>query len=144
MDNGPGVSRIENGHDVCPAPESTRRQTAADNFAKAGQVRHHTRQFLHAAGAQPQGDDLVENQQDLETVGQLAQSGKISMLRRNNTAGTEYGFHDDSGNPVGVCFEKRGDRRQIVKGDHLHVLQHTGRNSGMDGSPGGTIGFDVR
>ena len=66
------------------------------------------------------------------------------MLRRNDTAGPEYGLRDDSGNPVCVCIENRGDRRQIVEGNHMYVLQHTGRNSGVDGSSGGPIGFKIR
>ena len=82
MRDGAGPARVVGGHDVGASAEGAHRQAAADDLAEAGQVGTDAVHLLQAARGEPEGDHLVEDEQDAALGGDLAQSLEEGRGRR--------------------------------------------------------------
>src|SRR4026208_1013978 len=67
------AARIVGVHAVGAPAEGADREAAADDLAQRGEVRSDAEALLRAATAHPERDDLVEDQEDVQALGDLAQ-----------------------------------------------------------------------
>ena len=69
----PRPAGIEAIHDLGPSAERSERIAAADDLAKRRQVRPNTEDALGAVRADPERDDLVEDQNGSDAIGVVAE-----------------------------------------------------------------------
>ena len=115
-------------HHVTSTAEGAYRHTAADDFAKAGQIRHHVVVGLRPSQRHAEaGHHFIDNQQRAELVTQRAQARQEISLRWNAVHVAGNRFNDDAGNILWELLERRAYGRQIVIGAGESVLSEIGR-----------------
>ena len=87
------------------AADGRHRQSAADRLAHRGQVGRHAVVGLRAAVGDREGDHLVEDQDDAEARGDVAQP--LEVLRRggDHPGGALHGLDQDGGDALVLALE---------------------------------------
>ena len=134
---------IEASHDLAAAAKGAHRIPTADQLAQGGQIGPHPFLLLQTAAAETKGDDLVEDQEDLVPIGQLAHAQEVSRLRIDQAAGAQHRLHDDSGDPVVVLFEDRLRGLEIIERGDEKILGDAGRHPALQTDRGKPFGREV-
>ena len=111
------AGRRQGIHHLTTTAECANRHTAADDFAKAGQIRHNAVVILRAGQRHAEaGHDFIDNQQRAELVAQRAQARQKLWQRRDAVHITGHRLNDDAGDILRILFERGANRGQIVIG----------------------------
>src|SRR5205823_14038708 len=86
--------RVEELHDVCATAERRDWKAAADDLAHRGEVRRDAIQLLRSTGGNAQRDDLVEDKEHPELVGDAAHPLYELWRRGDHTACSDDRLHD--------------------------------------------------
>ena len=100
----PGVEAI---HDLGPAAERRERIAAADDLAERRQVRPDAEHALGPVRSDPEGDDLVEDQDRPDPIGVVAEEAQERRVGRADAAGALNRLDDDRGD-VALAAIQRG------------------------------------
>jgi hypothetical protein len=117
------LARVVEVHDVAPPAEGPDRQAAADDLAEGREVGPDAQALLRAAPRRAERDDLVEDQHDPVTLGDLAQPGQESLRRGQQAGIAHHRVHDEAGELRGFLLEDLGARLGVVPGQHHDVLE---------------------
>ena len=82
-------------------------KAAADDLAECGQIRRDAFNFLHAAAADAQRDNLVKQQEDIVARRQLPQPAQVTRRRRDHPARIGYRLDDERGDAL-MMFAQHG------------------------------------
>ena len=95
------AGHLEDLHDVGSADQRSARHATRDDLREARQVGGDTIELLCAARAEPKsGDDFVEDQQNVASLGDFAQSAQEVRWKRHPAPGCTRRLDDHGGNIV--------------------------------------------
>ena len=122
------AKRREAVHDFHAPAERPDRQTAADDFAKARQVRSDAKPLLRATGRETKArHHFIENQQRAMLAGDAAQEFQITRLGQIQARIPRHRLHDDAGNlpaiRAGIYFRLGRFEEALAQRD-LDVTAH--------------------
>ncbi len=126
--------RREPIHDVRPSPKCPDRQTAADDFAEARQIRLDAEPLLRPAGRKPEaGHHFVKNQQGAVRLRDFAQKLQVARLRQIQSRVARHRLDDDAGDFIFVRRERSLDRFDVIEWQNDGVLRERRRHPGAVG-----------
>ena len=132
-DAGAALARVVEIHDVAPAAEGADRQAAADDLPERREIGPDPEPLLGAAPRGPERDHLVEDQYNIMSLGDLAQTRQEPVDRRYQAGITHHRIHDQAGQLRGFFFQDLRARVRVVPRQHHHVLEHRRRDPGRPG-----------
>src|SRR5947209_2592316 len=133
------MARVEHVHHIRAAAKSSDRQAATDDLAQRGHVRLNAVELLGAAGRDPEGDDLVEDQQDAEFPGHVAEAAEKLGRRGDHAAGADDGLEDHGGETRGLAADDPLGGVRVVEREHDNLLERPARRADRVGRGGGRI-----
>ena len=118
----------ERFHHLFAPAKRTYRHTAADDFAKAGQIRDDVVVRLRARQRHAEaGHHFIDNQQRAKFVAQGAQARQELGLRRNTVHVARDRFNDNAGDLLWILLERFANGVEIVIGAGQGVLSEVRR-----------------
>ena len=115
-------ARVEAAHQLSAAAESPERDAAAEVLAEGDEIRREPERAVHAAGRQPRGHHLIENEHDAMPLGLLPQHGKKLRIGSNAAPSSHHRLDDDRGEIASVLADQPADGIGVVIFAH-HIVE---------------------
>ena len=124
------AARGELLHYIAAAAERGQRKAAAGDLAEQRQVRDDAEALLRAAAGDPETcDHLVEDEQRLACVAEIAQRLEKAGRRRHDTHVPRDRFDDDRGEALSPALDRGRGRVDVVVRDDDRVLRRPARHA---------------